>query len=441
MPRVFNSTSDGKAVLPFSYTLDYINLINHAGKTVDISALVTDFSISESIYRHSLEVTINVKDAVNMFEELSLSGQERIEISLSRQQFEKTEKAVILTKFIVTEYPVFAKMPNKLQVYSIRGISEFAFISSLSKISRAMSGNALSLIKNILDKDLSVPVDDITISKQSSRNISLIIPNLTPLEAIQLILRRSFDSSGLPFFMYETLGNKIKIVSQSELVSEDNKAIRTYSNTLFFDQDPKTTEDFDQRQSRIIDMSSDLRMSKYIAGQQGAFAGKIFELDLGTKTLVVEKFDYSQEFKKNLVCADKPVLSDKFLVNKKKLNQLSDSANYFCSTNSLDSVQTYSESVKSANLAKARSYTENLDTIIHDLNVAGDLNIRSGQIIDLKLLKSVDDRLELKNSETSGGDKSLDKFLSGRYLITSVVHKFSESYSMDIRVKRDSFSA
>ena len=38
-------------------------------------------------------------------------------------------------------------------------------------------------------------------------------------------------------------------------------------------------------------------------------------------------------------------------------------------------------------------------------------------------------------------DDYIDKIMSGRYLVTSIVHEFQSEYTMKLRVKADSFSS
>ena len=70
----------------------------------------------------------------------------------------------------------------------------------------------------------------------------------------------------------------------------------------------------------------------------------------------------------------------------------------------------------------------------------GDFNLTPGRKIELKFPKSVDP--EEKKALTGDDDNDLfDNSLSGKYLITSVIHTIEGGeYYSDVRVKRDSFS-
>lgn len=47
----------------------------------------------------------------------------------------------------------------------------------------------------------------------------------------------------------------------------------------------------------------------------------------------------------------------------------------------------------------------------------------------------------LKNSLENKTSDYYDKMLTGKYLVTSIIHEFQSEYTMNIRVKTDSFGS
>ena len=71
-----------------------------------------------------------------------------------------------------------------------------------------------------------------------------------------------------------------------------------------------------------------------------------------------------------------------------------------------------------------------MDTLELRVEIYGDFNLCTGSTIDINVVKSID----------AGDDKrGRDLFLSGKYLIASITHKFSEEYKMELLLKKDSF--
>jgi len=439
------SVNTSQALVPTSYSLQQVTITNHAGKQNDIKALVTDFTITESVYRSALVLSMNVKDPLNLIEELQLTGQEVINVVLARAEFGSNDQVTIDLNFYVSEYPLLGKYDTRLQVYTIRGVTEHAFISNLKKISRAFSGNINDFVQQVLTQDLNVSTDSINASASASPIITFIVPNLSPLDAISWALRRSFDSTGSPYYCFQTLDGTIHIQSQTDMISQES--YKEYIDAKFYEyvQDGKTDAQlaYEERSKRILSIASELKMSKYISAKNGAFASKTQYLDLSTKSLLQQNFNYSDTFSKMTVIDKFSVLSPSF----KPENTSDTLAGYpnskvnYISTNSMsfDKANNYNSATTATSINKAQCYTENLETLTHDVTLAGDFQLVSGSVISLKLPPSIDPQVKTKNSNAKG-DLKKDIFFSGNYLVTSVVHNFAEEYTVDLKVKKDSLS-
>ena len=80
--------------VPSAYVIDSIMLSNHNGRIIDIQKIVTDFTITESIYHPGLILSMNVKDVVNFMEEFKLTGHETITVNLSRTTYASNNNAI-----------------------------------------------------------------------------------------------------------------------------------------------------------------------------------------------------------------------------------------------------------------------------------------------------------------------------------------------------------
>lgn len=441
MPNIKGtSINSNQVAVPTSYKLDYINLVNHNGDTRDIQALVTDFSITESIYMPGLMFSMNVKDPVNFMEEFQLSGQERIDVKVVRARgFQSTEEDKIDLSFYVTEYPVFAKFSNYVQVYSIKGISEHVYHSKFKRVSRAWKSSAKNLVHSILSDDLGYAPEWIYVSEKGMMDVPLIVPNLAPIDAIAWILRRSFDEDGSPWYCYESLEGGMNIVPQSELVRGD--IWRTFKEGKFFTAEPFTAQDYQERQERILTVASNLRMSKYIAGANGAYSSKSVYVDIGKKRVGEWRFNYLDDYDEmTWLNPDKNNLDPDFGFNGKSLATMHDASINYIPTNSMayQNGKNYHSGTSDGRINRAQSYLENMDNVTHELKVAGDFGLSAGKVVDLRLMKSIDPSVAVKNTRYSTPSGRFDESLSGRHLITSVIHNFGEEYFCDLKVKKDS---
>jgi hypothetical protein len=183
-------------------------------------------------------------------------------------------------------------------------------------------------------------------------------------------------------------------------------------------------------------------MSKYIAGSNGAYASTTNYLDLSTKTLTRSVFNYENDFKKMSSVDANEILSPFFSPEdtdetmasypNSKINFISTNYNAF---NGVEG--NYHAPTLDGSINKAQAHIENLDSIIHDISLAGDFKVNSGVAINLSIAPSIDPEATVQN-DNSKGDDVQDKFFSGKYVVTAVAHKFSEEYTMDLKLKKDS---
>jgi len=438
-----NEVYTATVVSPLAYRLDSAILYNCFRDEYDIKYLITDFSITESIYNFSLQLAMNIKENVNFLEYAKLTGNEKIRIRLSRTKIgSKNVEKVDLT-FIVTEYPVFSRFETHTQVYTIRAISEFAFFGKLKSISRSVKKPIKNIIYDILIKDLHIPENKIFLSETKCDTIKAVIPVMSPVDAINWLLRRAFDENGKPFYCYQTLFGEIRIESQSDFSNKPN--YRTFKDGKFYTNEAQSPNDFNEKLERIISLASDLKMSKFISGLGGAFASTTMNLDISNKTAVYDSFDYLKDFDPTGSFNRGKTLSDGFYFEDEKKNNLGHYKNskiFYIPKNSLNHGNRdigYNSPISVGKLNRVQSAIENLDTITHDMTVFGDFNLNSGKAVEVILRKAVDPKTTVKLFDYFKTLKGEDLLLSGRYVLSAVIHKFDEEYSCAVRVKTDTF--
>ncbi len=463
--------------IPEAYRVTSIVLENHKGQIYDLSSLQTDFSITESIYHAGLILSINIKDSVNFFEIGQLTGQETITVNLTQgvgpepdaeaantqpnapAPKENNKPKTISRMFFVTEYPLYGKMENRIEVYTIKGVSQHVYLSKLKRISRAFNGTMANFIKETLTNSLGVKESDIVLSKQSSPLVSFIVPNLNPIDAILWVLRRCYDSHGSPWYCYETLDGKIHIESHMDINARAKESnINEYSDGQFFQSEVGSAKDFQQRKSRILNLASNIGISKYLSSTNGAYASKSVYVNISSKKIETLDFDYGVQFPYMAKIGANSPLSNLFTPGTRKaifdpstpagqitgsiskLSEFSDANVNYISLNgkSLGSNNNYHSATRNKFINFANSVTENMQFISHDFTIAGDLDFHSGKIVYLRLTSTVKPPI----NELSKMDTPKDQqMFSGYYLITSIVHKFEKQYYCDVRANTDAYSA
>lgn len=468
-----NSLGDSPHI-PEAYRVTSIILENHYGQTYELISMQTDFSITESIYHAGLIFSINIKDSINFFEIGELTGQETITVNLTQGSGpDKTKPKTISRMFFVTEYPLYGKMENRIEVYTIKGVSRHIYLSKLKRISRAFSGTMSDFIEETLTKDLGVDQLNIVQSAQSSPLVSFIVPNLNPIDAILWVLRRCYDSHGSPWYCYETLDGKIHIESHKDMSAKAKESnVNEYTDGQFFQYEAGSAKNFEQKRSRILNLASNIGISKYLSSINGAYASKSLYVNISSKKIETINFDYYEEFPKMAKIGEHSLLSDSFIPETREpfikineatsrfdgkiinaqeklseniahgyqtpLSEFSDANVNYISLNekSLGTSNNYHSATKNKFINIANSVNENMQFISHDFTIAGDLDFHSGKIVKL-LLRST---FKPTNDQNKMDIVENQKMFSGYYLITSVVHKFEKEYYCDVRVNTDAYS-
>lgn len=452
MPNLRNiNPLSSETRLPTAYTIKEIVMTNHKGTEYDIQALVTDFTITESIYRPALMLSMNIKDPVNLLEEGQFIGQEKITVKLAARDFtddgtiNSDPEANIVHTFYVTEYPVYGKYNNLMQVYSIRGISEFAYLSKLKRISRAFSGNMKKFVESVLQRDLRLSSDKLYIADSAGVNSSFIVPNMNPVDAIVWALRRCYDERhSSPFYCYQILNGQVRLESQADIASKESYEEYIDAKFFQFNAMTDTEEDYNELSRRILSITSDLKMSKLMAGMNGAYASRTDYLDLSTKTVSRSVFDLTKELPDMVTIENESPVSTQFTPEENlpltkydlaKINYIPMNSMAFGS----GVAGNYHASTINGRINRAQAYSENLETISHDIVLTGDFNLNAGMVISLRLPPSFDPNTRKLNIDQEP-NTSEDRFFSGDYQVVSVSHNFAEDYTMEVKVKRDSFT-
>jgi hypothetical protein len=429
-----------KSLTPFSYGLGEIRLTNHEGLEADIQDIVTEFTITESIYGSGLILRLEIKDSANFFEEFKLIGQERIQVRLFRQPFYDPERTELTLNFTVSEYPLYGKLQqSNTHLYSLVALSNHVFNSKLLKISRPVTKESSVEIRNILTDDLSA--SRFGQFETSNTTFTGVIPWSHPLQAAYWIAQNSYGEKRSPFYLFETLQSGINFRSYSSLVR--GETYRTLLDSKQYSANPETVKDYIEKQNRILSITSDFRVSKLIPAVNGAWSNRVSFVDVFEKQISTEEFAYGRDVSKNdLTLEGKSILSSQFKVtsgksqNENALDAIPEVGTTFIPFNS--SVRGYADAMRNKNFLVANSVNTCIDNCVHTITVAGDFGLSAGKVVELLIPKAIDFSAYDKTSWSS--EELYDSLLSGRYLITSVIHKFGTEYRSVLTVKKDSLT-
>lgn len=429
----------GNAQYASSFTTNGIFIKNAHGESVDFSSLVTRLYIYESIDSPFLVLELMVKDSINFLEQFSLQGQETIEVNLNVKKFNGEKNLKI--QFFVTEYPDYSRsMESHTQAYKIIGVTQHAYVSPLKVISRSFSNNTVDEMSRIFKNDLNV--SNVVINGDCVSNVEGIIPIQSPLSAVEWLRKMSFDSNRSPFTCFQNLTGNVNIASLSNLIGADS--YNTYTFKTFSSTTPLSDQNFVEQATTILNVDSQLNLSKSYQLQDGAFASQNRYFDVNRKEFTEKTYSYDEfgagrnslngnELPRSRIStkrsSEKPSLLSE--LSSASIHHTPIIGNSFSSDQSVVRVQQENEHF-------SRSWESVFNTVSHTLTLNGDFVFSPGRVITLSFPKSVDYDLynELTNNESHDFE---DSSMSGRYIVFSVVHRFENGeYKMNANVRKDS---
>lgn len=424
MSRVNSKLANGsEALIPSSYNLAEVVLTPSNGKTVDITDLCAQISIRESLYAGSLQCDINIMDAANVLEKRKVVSGEVLDLLITRRLAGGVSDEY-RHSFRIAEVSSFAKLKPGTQTYVFKCISEHAYMSQLKTLSKPFNNVPGQLIQNICTDELGIDSDELSINTETKQTITGVYPRMRPMYLINWLTRRSYDN-GSPFFFYETLGQGIHFDSYENMINKKNH--NTYLHTPSVQSTPGSEDFIKDLKNKILKLTTDLNMSKYVDCAAGAYSSTLHTIDIAQKKYA--KFAY--EYGKDLMLNKNGVLPSKLTFDDRAIESHRESTNFYVSLNtSAVSGGSNYHAPNDTDMLTANAYIENMNGTELTIHIYGDFKLCVGMVIECNIMKSV-----IEGNERPGRDL----YLSGKYLVTSIEHKFEDEYTMQILLKKDSY--
>ena len=294
---------------------------------------------------------------------------------------------------------------------------------------RSFQGSIGKLVEDICDKDLEIPIK--TINRDTQEIIKGIYPTLRPIQSINWLLRNAYDN-GTPYYFYETTQDGVQFNSLENLY--DQEVYNEYEFKPFFEHDMGTKAGFDEQARRISSFGSELGMSKLEGMANGSYAATLHSLDIAKKEYKKDFYSYEESQPKKIEA--KNPFSENTVIGEgqRKLSEMKEGKNYFLSRNTgaFTGHKNYHEP-NHITMMKGNSHLSTINFMTHNFVLPGDFNMTVGKLIKLNIVKAS----EMK--ELDDPTVPLDKYLGGKYLVTSVQHSIGpDAYQMFLRVQKDS---
>ena len=405
-----------------------------AKDTIDITELVSEINIFQSIQVPFITGNILIVDAIGLLNSLFIIGNELITVRYMTLGLDGKRISQQIS-FFVTSIDKIEKESNNT-VYGLTLGSLHFVANSSTKISQAYTGSSSDIIKNIFENQLKLNEEDYYIEKTPD-SLKVIIPNLSIAETLMFITRRAQGENGTPCFVFEYLDGSMGFASLEKLYSAGSM-FKYYRRTLRT-TDPVTTY-FD-----INDLTIDKIGNGYTNITNGMYAAKVYAFDPLTRQVLEHDFNLSKAEKSpgNAILNDIP-FSSGVTINSKPLNELHKSKIFTVITSS-DGSNNKKPEITGVYDGKYDYHTNSeikvpylnskflqLENFVMTINIQGNINIGPGSLISLVMPSA--------STSTKDGDALYDKNFSGEYLVINVRQTFTaQSHYTTVQLAKDSF--
>lgn len=202
-------------------------------RTFDVKSIISEVTLYESLDKPYVTGNVVIVDDNGMFEGITFSGTEKLRMRIDGVQADKTINPPGQDEprtYIMTGIEKMVKNENgNSSVYAFTIIDEHAFLSRSKKISKSYTGNIGDIVTRIARSELGKSVDKSYTFKDTANevrpvqeNMKVIVPNLTPIEAIDWLTNRATTETGSPYFMWASIhDNNLRFGNLDTMLTQD----------------------------------------------------------------------------------------------------------------------------------------------------------------------------------------------------------------------------
>ena len=455
MVKMFSSDKPEKAG---DYNLPHIDLINHRGEAIDLKFIFIELNLYESIYNSAVTGTLILTDAKNQIGRLEVQGLERIAFKLSSPGTTNVED--MLDASVETGEPFHIyKITDRKQLgptvmqYTLHFASREFMRNLRTKVSQAYDGRLDIAVQKIMGEEDYLDSRKRLKYEKTGNSNKIVIPNLRPFDAIQMIANQSIPEKGdgVGYYFYQTI-KCFHFRSWESMVTKQGKNKRLLAQTFYymplkFPKDDATENKIEHdfrsvQQYRFINNFHDVAANTAL----GTYGHRVISYNLYDKSVVKGDWNYHNmfdstkhtDFEDNYRDVDKvPIASTPVdYDNAKGVSDYPESRVSLQSTTQFlhgkEKGAKYGLDVFGDSFNKGQ-HVSTQNQILHGttlkLVVKGQSYLEPGDLIEFKIRPIDSDNTDLEE----------DNRYSGQYVITKIRHQItSDIYTMVLECVKDS---
>ena len=419
------------------FELNTIEIIASSGQSID-NITPLEINIFESIFSNALTGNISIADTNNLIELMPLIGQEQLILKMTTPSLEGENTTIDFTKnaFSIYNISVNSEMSSGSSVYVLEFCSPELLINNRVRISKAFTDTPSTIVENVLTNHINTTKNIETETTSGIKNI--VVPNQRPFDFLKCLIQDSKSTKDSPHYLFYETTRGYNFRTLQNLY--EKVAVGVFNNSESnIDEKVGNTLGIQEAYDRMLNFDVKPPNNALNDSRAGMFGSKIISHNIFTKSYNVKTYGYFSDFDKHKRIDEKnnPKYNDnlgnwsnsRIYVHPTSASGSNLNAQYRDENNSNNSIvaNQISETLLQR---KSRMYELTFSKTIA-ITIHGTTNIAAGDIVELNYTAP----------GRNHGDGTLDKSISGRYLITKLRHTFSpvtNQHQIDMVVSRDS---
>jgi len=419
------TTPNPKILNPGDVLIDSITIESAPGAILDVRSQFVSMNIYEDIFANGLSGFIVLVDSLNLIRYLQITGREKLRIRFATPG-EDTDKDFLTKEFTIYKVSSEVKMQGDgKKLIRLEFVSPTVYQNAQLRISRAFSDMPYSdMVKAIMKDTLGVEVN----ACPTLGNRNIVVPNWNPMYAVSWLAKRSAAEvipEACDYVFYENLNGNYQFIPLSLL--KKRQSIVKYHHTPT-SRNPETGELFLKKEFyNILSFTIGGRGDKMREVVSGVYGNNAVALDIVGKQAETEVYTYFTHRDRIPTISKYPLvskLSDTYSGNVAAYQKLFPKHSF-----KYDTVEDNDElhTVSTRRQSQMNQFRTNTLTIV----VNGDSRRRVGEIVSVDIPSTEDPK---------GKDDWYDPYLSGRYMITAILHELGDgNYTMKMELVKDGY--
>lgn len=406
-----------KIIEPTQYRIQELFVQTKGGK-VGIEEIFEELNLFDSLFLPVISGNILIVDSIKLSKRLALDGSDVIAMTISKSDdvgFASFKKS----------YRIYKQTDRKninqtSESYILHFVSDEYVFSEQQKINQSFNGLTYSsVIQKIMTNNLKVPKKNTSLFQETYGIRKVVIPNLSPLDAIEWCTKRALSSKNSPEYVFFCNAEGYNFTSLSTILTKN--AIINISFT------PKNVDDgnefYEMSQARSFEVLSQFDLLDRM--KDGVNSGKFLGFDPITRSFGSQQFSFDEVYK--LVDHANKSPLDTEIHNRDKLTTTKtsyDTKQAMSVHNQIRGKSSYVKENDPTSISKNEPYEQ---IIAQRRSILGNLMTRRLKIVmpgnfQLTSGKNVNFETSGFGAHSKGQESEEDTSVSGKYVITGTRH-------------------